>query len=202
MVTAQDVQRLRQATGAGMMDAKRALTEANGDLEKAKQVLLEQGLADARKRSDRTQGQGTIGQYVHVQADRPILGVLVELASETDFVAKSDEFRAAANDIAMHVAAARPRWVQRGQVPEDSIAEASKLFAAQAIEQGKPPEVAEKIVAGKLGSFFTDNVLYEQQFVNPEKYDGTVEAMLEHLTARLGEKITIGAIARVALGEE
>jgi len=200
-ISAKQVADLRKATGAGMMDVKKALIEADGDVEKATEILQVKGLADAKKRGDRATETGTIGHYLHFQTERPVVGCLVELRCETDFVAKSAEFQETARDLAMHMAAARPQWVTRDQVPDNAIDDASKLFAAQAVEQGKPPEVVEKIVAGKLGSFYSDNVLYEQEFVNPQKFEGTVEAMLEHLTARLGEKITVGAIARVALGE-
>ena len=201
-VSAKEVMELRKKTGAGMMDAKKALLEAGGDSEKAREILMVKGLADAKKRQERETDTGTIGHYLHYQTERPVVGCLVELRCETDFVAKGDDFQTTARDLAMHIAAARPQWVRTEDVPESAIDEASQLFKAQAIEAGKPPEVAEKMVAGKLGSFYKDNVLYEQQFVNPEKFDGTVEAMLEHLTARLGEKITVGGMARVALGEE
>jgi elongation factor Ts len=200
-VSAKEVMDLRKETGAGLMDTKKALVEAGGDRDKAKEILMVKGLADAKKRTGRETATGTIGHYLHYQTERPVVGCLVELRCETDFVAKSEDFQNAARDLAMHLASERPAWVQRDQVPEEAIAEASKLFAAQAAEAGKPPEVAEKIVAGKIGSFYKDNVLYEQQFVNPEKFEGTVEAMLDHLTARLGEKITVGAMARVSLGE-
>lgn len=201
-INAQQVAELRKVTGAGMMDTKKALVEAGGDQDKAKEILMVKGLADAKKRATRETETGTIGHYLHYQTERPVVGCLVELRCETDFVAKSEDFQDAARDLAMHLAANRPRWVSRAQVPEDAVAEASRLFAAQAEEQGKPAQVAEKIVAGKLSSFFSDNVMYEQQFVNPDKFGGTVEGMLEQLTARLGEKITVGAIARVALGED
>ena len=201
-VSAKEVMDLRKETGAGMMDVKKALVEAEGDRDQAREILLVKGLADAKKRQERETDTGTIGHYLHYQTERPVVGCLVELRCETDFVAKGEEFQTTARDLAMHIAAARPRWVRREDVPESSVEEASQLFKAQAMEAGKPAEVAEKIVTGKLGSFYKDNVLYEQQFVNPEKFDGTVEAMLEHLTARLGEKITVGGIARVALGEE
>ena len=201
-VSAKQVKELRDETGAGMMDVKKALVEAGGDREKAKEILLVKGLADAKKREGRETSTGTIGHYLHYQTERPVVGCLVELRCETDFVAKGEEFQAAARDLAMHLAAARPQYVQREQVPDSAIDEARRLYAAQAEEQGKPQDVIDRIVDGKLGSFFKDTVLYEQQFINPEKFEGTVEAMLEHLTARLGEKITVGGIARVALGEE
>lgn len=201
-VSAKEVMELRKETGAGMMDTKKALIEAEGDREKAREILMVKGLADAKKREGRETDTGTIGHYLHYQTERPVVGCLVELRCETDFVAKGDEFQTAARDLAMHLAAARPEYVRREQVPESAIDEARRLYAAQAQEQGKPAEVVDKIVEGKLASFYKDNVLYEQQFINPETFEGTVEAMLEHLTARLGEKITVGGIARVALGEE
>ncbi len=201
-VSAKEVMELRKETGAGMMDAKKALIEAGGDREKAREILMVKGLADAKKRQDRQTDTGTIGHYLHYQTERPVVGCLVELRCETDFVAKGEDFQATARDLAMHIAANRPQWVRRDEVPESAIEEASRLYKAQAEEAGKPPEIADKIVAGKIGSFYKDNVLYEQQFVNPEKFDGTVEAMLQHLTVQLGEKITVGGIARVALGEE
>lgn len=201
-VSAKQVAELRKETGAGMMDVKKALIEAGGDREQAKEILMVKGLADAKKREGRETSTGSIGHYLHYQTERPVVGCLVELRCETDFVAKGEEFQTAARDLAMHLAAARPEYVTREQVPEDVIDEAKRLFAAQAEEQGKPEAVIEKMVDGKLGSFFKEKVLYEQQFINPEKFDGTVEAMLEHLTARLGEKITVGGMARVALGEE
>lgn len=201
-VSAKQVAELRKETGAGMMDVKKALIEAGGDKDQAKEILMVKGLADAKKREGRETSTGTIGHYLHYQTERPVVGCLVELRCETDFVAKGEEFQTAARDLAMHLAAARPEYVTREQVPEGAIDEAKRLFAAQAEEQGKPEAVIEKIVDGKMGSFFKEKVLYEQQFINPEKFDGTVEAMLEHLTARLGEKITVGGMARVALGEE
>ena len=201
-VSAKEVSDLRKETGAGMMDVKKALIEAGGDRDKAKEILMVKGLAAAKKREGRETQTGTIGHYLHYQTERPVVGCLVELRCETDFVAKGDEFQAAARDLAMHLAAARPRYVRREDVPDDAIADAKRLFTAQAIEAGKPPEVAENMVDGKMGGFYKDTVLLEQQFVNPEKFDGTVEAMLEALTARLGEKVTVGSIARVALGEE
>jgi len=201
-VTAQQVSELRKATGAGMMDAKRALEETSGDIENAKNLLREKGLASAAKRTGRVTEQGSIGSYLHYQADRPVIGVLVELASETDFVAKSDAFQEAANDIAMHVAAARPRWVRREDVPEDALEKERELIAAQARNEGKPEGVVEKIVEGRIGSFYEDNVLYDQPFVNPAKFEGTVGAMIQAMAAQMGENISVARMARVAVGEE
>ena len=202
MPTAQEVQQLRKATGAGMMDAKRALEESKGDFARAQELLREQGLADARKRSDRAQTEGAIGSYLHSQADRPVLGILVELASETDFVAKSAEFQQAANDIAMHIAAARPTWVNREQVPEGAIDKERQLIEAQARNEDKPDDVIPKIVEGRIVSFYEDHVLYDQRFVNAERFDGTVGEMVEQLSAQMGENISVNRFVRVGVGEE
>jgi len=200
--TAKDVQTLRQATGAGIMDAKRALVETGGDMDRAKELLREQGLADAAKRTGRSQTEGAIGSYLHRQADRPVLGVLVELASETDFVAKSDEFQQIANGIAMHIAAARPRWITREEVPEDVIAEEKRLIAAQAANDGKPEHIIERIVEGRINSFFGDNVLYDQEYVKSDDFEGTVGELVKQLAAKMGENISVKKMARVAVGED
>lgn len=200
-ITAAQVAALRKASGAGMMDAKRALEEAAGDLARAADILREKGLASAKKRSERATEQGTIGHYLHIQADRPVIGVLVELSSETDFVAKSEGFQTAARDIAMHIAAARPRWVQREEVPEAILAKERELIAAQARNEGKPDKVIDKIVDGRINSFYEDYVLYDQTFVNPEKFEGTVGQMVESLAATMGENISVRRFARVGVGE-
>ncbi|MEN8233292.1 MAG: translation elongation factor Ts [Actinomycetota bacterium] len=200
--TAKDIQALRQATGSGMMDAKRALVDTGGDVERAKELLRERGLADAAKRAGRSQTEGAIGSYLHQQAGRPVIGVIVELASETDFVAKSGEFQEIANDIAMHTAAARPRWITQDDVPEDAIEEEKRLIAAQATNEGKPEHIVERIVEGRLKSFFADNVLYDQVFVKTEQFDGTVGELVKQLAAKMGENISVSKMARVAVGEE
>lgn len=200
--TAKDVQALRQATGAGMMDAKRALAESGGDIERAQELLREQGLADAAKRTGRAQTEGAVGSYLHRQAGRPVIGSMVALASETDFVAKSDEFQLAANDLAMHVAAARPKWISRGDVPEDIVEEEKRLIAAQAVNEGKPGNIVERIVEGRINSFYEDNVLYDQVFIKTEVFDGTVGELVKQLAARMGENIGITKMSRVAVGEE
>ncbi len=202
MITAKDVQKLRQLTGSGMMDAKRALEESDGDFDRAAEILRTKGLADAKKRSDRAQGEGTIGQYLHVQADRPVIGVLVELACETDFVAKSPEFQDAARDLAMHVAALRPGWVQREEVPEDVLDKERKLIAEQARNEGKKDDIIPRIVEGKLTSFYQDNVLYDQNFVNKDKFEGTVGEMVQELAAKLGENVGVRRFVRLGVGED
>jgi elongation factor Ts len=198
--TAQDVQALRQATGAGMMDAKKALTETNGDMDKAKDYLREKGIAAAAKRADRAQTEGVVGVYMHNQSGRPVIGVLIGLGSETDFVAKSDEFIAAANDIAMHAAAARPLWVRVEDVPEEVVAKEKELIAAQARNEGKPDEIVDKIVDGRIGSFYKENVLLEQPFVRTDRFEGTVGEMVQQLAVKMGENISVTSMARVEVG--
>jgi elongation factor Ts len=199
--TVADITALRKATGAGMMDAKRALTEATGDPDKAKDLLREWGLADARKRSSRVTTQGAIGHYLHFQAERPVIGVLVELAAETDFVAKSPDFQQAARDIAMHIAASRPRWVRREEVPEDELAKERELIAAHARNEGKPEKIIERIVEGRLKVYFEEHVLYDQPFVNPERFAGTVGEMVQGMAGTLGENIQVRRFARIGVGE-
>ncbi len=200
--TAQDVQKLRKATGVGMMDAKKALEETGGDFEKAGEYLREKGLADAKKRAGRDANDGAVGYYLHRQLGRPVVGTLVELASETDFVAKSPEFQEVANDIAMHIAAAGPRWVRRDEVPGDALEKERELITRQAQNEGKPEHIIPKIVEGKLASFFADYVLEEQKFVNPDKFEGTVGEMVAALAAKMGENIRVRRFCRIAVGEE
>jgi elongation factor Ts len=200
--TAKDVQELRKATGAGMMDAKRALEDAGGDAERAAEILREKGLAAAAKRADRTQSEGAIGSYLHSQAGRPVIGVLVSLASETDFVAKSDEFQQMANDIAMHVAAARPEYVRQEDVPEEVVAKEKELIAAQARNEGKKEEIIDRIVDGRIKSFYGENVLYDQPFVRTERFEGTVGEMVQDLAIKMGENISVSTFVRVQVGEE
>jgi elongation factor Ts len=199
--TAKDVQALRKETGAGMMDAKNALTETDGDVDKAKDLLRERGIAKADKRSGREQGEGAVGVYMHVQADRPVIGVLIGLASETDFVAKSDDFIQAANDIAMHAAAARPLWLVREDVPEDVLAKEKELIAAEARNEGKPDAIIEKIVDGRINSFYKENVLADQVFVRSDRFEGTVAELVQDLAVKMGENISIADMARVEIGE-
>lgn len=199
--TAQEVQQLRQSAGVGMMDAKNALVEAGGDFDKAFDLLRERGLAQAAKRADREATEGAIGIYTHLQNDRPVIGVLVELACETDFVAKGDEFREAADDIALHVSWGNPRWLSREDVDEDVLEKEKDLIARQAQSEGKPDQVIPKIVEGRLEKFYEENVLLDQAFVNAEKFEGTVGEMVTQLAARMGENISVRRFARLAVGE-
>jgi elongation factor Ts len=198
---AMDIQKLRQDAGVGMMDAKKALTDANGDLEKAYELLRERGQAKMAKRTDREANEGAIGSYIHFQNDRPVLGVLVELSCETDFVAKSEEFRRTADDIAMHVSWGKPTWVTRDQVDADALAKERELISRQAIAEGKPENVVERIVDGKIESWFADNVLYDQKFVNAEKFEGTVGDMVSNLASKMGENISVRRMSRIAVGD-
>tara|TARA_Y100001970_G_scaffold47824_1_gene60557 strand:- start:492 stop:1100 length:609 start_codon:yes stop_codon:yes gene_type:complete len=200
-ISASDVKKLRDMTGAGMMDAKTALKESDGDFDSAVKYLREKGLADSKKRLDREANQGTIGEYIHFQQDRAVAGVLVELACETDFVAKSPEFKEIAKQIAMHVAAMKPGYLSIDEVPETKIAEEKEIISKQSENDGKPKDVMEKIIEGKLNSFFSDNVLNEQVFCNPEVYEGKVGVMIEEMSGKLGERIYIKKFSHLEVGK-
>jgi len=200
-ISASDVKKLRDMTGAGMMDAKEALKETNGNFDAAVKYLREKGLADSKKRSDREANQGTIGEYIHFQQDRAVAGVLVELACETDFVAKSPEFKDIAKQIAMHVAAMRPSYLNIEDVPDEKISEEKEIILKQSENEGKPKEVMEKIVDGKISSFYSDTVLNEQIFVNPEIYEGKVGVMIEEMSGKLGERIYIKKFSHLEVGK-
>ena len=195
-ISADQVKALRDATGAGMMDSKRALEATNGDLEKAKDWLRQKGMAKAGTKSARTAREGIIATYVHHNHQ---LGVLLELNSESDFVARNDEFRHLAHEIAVHIAAAEPRYLRRDDVPKDVLERERAIFEAQAADQKKPPQVIEKIVQGKLNDFYKREVLLDQPFAKDDKR--TVDQMLKEAIAKLGENITISRFARFKVGE-
>ena len=199
-ISAADVTKLRDMTGAGMMDAKKALSETDGDFDSAVKYLREKGLADSKKRADKEANQGTIGDYIHFQQDRAVAGVLVELACETDFVAKSEEFKNVAKQVAMHIAALKPEFLNVEDVPEERIDEEKEIIEKQSENDGKPSDVISKIVEGKISSFYKDNVLNEQTFCNPEFYEGQVGTMIEELSGKLGEKIYIKKFSRIEVG--
>ena len=199
-ISAADVKKLRDMTGAGMMDAKKALTECKGDFDSAIKYLREKGLADSKKRADKEANQGTIGDYIHFQQDRAVTGVLVELACETDFVAKSDEFKNVAKQVAMHIAALKPEFLVIEDVPSERIDEEKEIIKKQSENEGKPKDVISKIVDGKISSFYKDYVLNEQTFCNPEFYEGQVGTMIEELSGKLGEKIYIKKFSRIEVG--
>lgn len=199
-ISASDVKKLRDMTGAGMMDAKKALTESEGDFDAAVKYLREKGLADSKKRADKEANQGTIGDYIHYQQDRAVSGVLVELACETDFVAKSEEFKDTAKQIAMHIAAMKPTYLNIEDISEEKLQEEKDIISKQSENEGKPAEVIEKIIEGRIVSFYKDNVLNEQIFCNPEIYEGKVSTMIEEMSGKLGEKIYIKQFSRVEVG--
>lgn len=199
-ITAKDVQTLRMKAGVGMMDAKKALTDADGDMEKAGELLRERGLAKAAKRADRDALEGTIGTYIHSQNEHAVMGVLVLLACETDFVAKSPEFNQVASDIAMHISWGNPLWITREEADEAAVAKERELIEREAKASGKPEAALPKIVEGRLEKFFEENVLCEQPFVNKEKFEGTVGQMVEALAMKMGENISIARFSRISVG--
>ena len=196
-ISADQVKRLREITGAGMMDCKRALEETGGDLDRAVELLRVKGLADAKKRQGRVAREGVVDAYIHMNGR---LGVLIEVNCETDFVADTEAFRVVARDIAMHVAASDPRWISRVDVPEDVIEGERKLYAEQAREQGKPDDVIERIVQGKLEAFYKDNCLMDQPFVRDDTK--TVGELVSETSSKVGEKVEVRRFARFKLGEE
>jgi elongation factor Ts len=195
-ITAELVKQLRDKTGAGMMDCKAALTESGGDLEKAVEILRKKGMATAAKRAGRATKDGMIGHYIHMGGK---VGVLVEVNCETDFVARTDDFQALVKEIAMHVAAADPRFVSRDQVPGTELEKEKEIYRAQFTGSGKPAQVIDKIVEGKLGSFYSQICLLEQPSVRDPNV--TIEQMLQAATAKTGENITISRFVRFKLGE-
>tara|TARA_Y100001970_G_C14022510_1_gene744285 strand:- start:39 stop:647 length:609 start_codon:yes stop_codon:yes gene_type:complete len=199
-ISAEEVKKLRDMTGAGMMDAKQALKESNSDIEEAVKYLREKGLADSKKRVGKDANEGTIGDYIHFQQDRAVAGVLVELACETDFVAKSEEFKSAAKQIAMHIAAMKPSYLNIDDIPKSKIEEEKEIIIKQTKNDEKSKEVLEKIVEGKINSFYSDTVLSEQIFCNPELYEGTVGNMIDEMSGKLGEKIYIKQYSHIEIG--
>jgi elongation factor Ts len=200
-IAAKDVKVLRDATGAGMMDAKKALQETSGDLEAAKRVLREKGLSDAAKRSSRSATEGIVYAYMHRPDPNypPKLGVLIELNCETDFVAKTEEFERLAKDIAMHVSFADPAYTVRDEVPQSIIDEESSIYAKQAKDSGKPEQVIEKIVAGKLESFYKERVLLDQEWIQDKSK--TIAQLLDEAKASMGENVSLGRFARIRVGD-
>ena len=196
-ITAALVKQLRDATGAGMMDCKKALVEAEGDLDRAAEILREKGLASAAKRADRAADQGRIDSYIHFNNT---VGVLVEVNCETDFVANTDEFGRLVKDLALHIASpAAPTYLSRDEVPEDVLEAERRIAEAQAREQGKPDNVVPRIVEGKLEAYFKDHCLLEQPYVKDDST--TIRQMLDEIGAKLGEKVVVRRFVRYKLGE-
>lgn len=194
-IRADQVKKLREQTGQGMMQCKRALEEAGGDADKAVEVLRKKGLATAGKRAARATAQGCIHSYIHHNGR---VGVLVEVDCETDFVARNEEFQAFLNDLCLHICAAAPLAVRREEVPEDLV-ETEKRIAREQVEGKKPDNIIEKIVDGKLGKWYAERVLLEQLHVKGDKR--SVQEVLTELTAKIGENIVIKRFARFEVGE-
>ncbi len=196
-VTAEMVKQLREQTGAGMMDSKKALEQFNGDMEKAAAWLKEKGLATAAKKATRAAKEGVIEVYSHTGSR---MGVMVEVNCETDFVARMPEFRQLAHDLALHIASAAPVYVTREEVPADVIAAQMAKYKEDAIAEGKKPDIAERIAAGRLEKFYEEHVLLEQPFVKDDKLK--VRDLINDAIARCGENIVVRRFVRYQLGEE
>ena len=195
-ITAQMVKELRDLTGAGPLDCKNALSQFDGDMEKAAEYLREKGLAKAAKKAGRVTNEGLVHAYVH---HNNRLGVLLEINCETDFVAKTDQFHSLANDIALQIANLNAQYVRREDVPDAVVQAERELLRRDALEEGKPEAVVEKIVDGRMGKFFEETVLFEQPFIKDDSV--TIGQLVTQAIAELGENITVRRFARFALGE-
>lgn len=195
-ISATQVKELRGRTGAGLMACKSALQEAKGNLDKAITILRTSGLAAAAKKSGRVAAEGAVGSYIHAGGR---IGVMVEVNCETDFVAKNKDFQAMVRDIAMHVAASNPRFVRREDVSKEEVEKERSIYREQALASGKPEKILDKIVSGKLDSFFRENCLLEQQFVKDP--DHTIQEVVHEAIVKLGENMSIRRFVRFGLGE-
>ena len=196
MVTAQEVKELRERTGVGMMDCKRALVEANGDMEEAIKILREKGLAAAAKKAGRIAAEGIVESYIHLNGK---IGVMVEVNCETDFVAKTPDFKAFVHSIAMHIAAAKPLYVTKEEVPQAEIDAEKEIIRAQALNEGKPEKIVDKIVEGRISKFYKEVCLMEQQYILDT--DTTIGQMVNDQVLKVGEKISIRRFVRYEMGE-
>lgn len=195
-VSAQAVKELREKTGAGMLDCKKALEEANGDMAKATEILREKGLAAAANKAGRIATEGLVESYIHAGGR---VGVLVEVNCETDFVAKTDQFKQFVKDIAMQIAATNPRYVRREDVPQEELDKEREILRNQALNEGKPAHIVDKMVEGRLAKFYEEICLLEQQFIkDPDK---TIATLLKEKIATIGENIAIRRFVRFELGE-
>jgi len=195
-ITASDIAALRAKTGAGMLDCKKALEESNGDVEKAVDYLRKKGAAKAAKRADKVAAEGSVSSYIHGAGK---IGVLVEVNCETDFVAKNEDFKALVDDIAMHIAAAAPKYVSREEVDPAELEREKDVYREQLKAEGKPEEMIEKILEGKMNKYYGEICLLEQKFIKDE--DKTVEALLVEKTGEIGEKLSVRRFVRYELGE-
>jgi len=195
-ISAEMVKKLRDQTGAGMMDCKKALTETNGDYDKAATLLREKGIAVAAKRESRAASEGVIGSYIHMGSQ---IGVMVEINCETAPVAKTDEFQQLAKDIAMHISWSDPAYLRREDVPEDVIEKEREVHKQWAINEGKPTQVIDKIVEGRMKEYFSRACLLEQPFIKDE--DLTIQDLIHNVVAKVGEKIDVSRFIRYRIGE-
>jgi len=192
----ESIKKLRAMTGAGMMDVKKALDETGGDIDKAAALLRERGIAKAAKKSDREAREGIIGSYVHHNGR---VAVLVELNCETDFVARNEQFQELAKNLALHVAMANPQYLRRDEVPGDVIEAEKQALRAQALEEGKPEAIVEKMVEGRISKYYAEVCLLEQAYIKDDKL--TIEKLIGEAVASIGENIQIGRFSRIAIGE-
>jgi len=193
---AAEIKALRQRTGAGILDCKKALAESDGDVDKAIDWLRAKGMASAAKKAGRAATEGSVVSYIHAGGK---IGVLVEINCETDFVAMTDDFKNLCNDIAMHIAAAAPEYVRRDDVPEADVAKEKAVQIARVVEEGKPEHIAERIVEGRIGKWFEEVCLLDQKFVKDDKL--TVSDLLTNAVAKIGENIQVRRFSRFVLGE-
>ena len=196
-ISAADVKKLREQTGAGMLDCKNALTEANGDFEEAVATLRKKGISVAAKREGKTASQGVVTSYIHAGGQ---IGVLVEINCETDFVAKTEDFQAFAREVAMQVAAQQPRWVGKDEVPADAPDKERQILKEQALHEGKPANIVEKMVEGRMNKFYETYCLLNQPYIRDDSK--TIEDLLNDLLAKTGEKVIVRRFARFQVGEE
>jgi len=197
-ISAGQVKELREMSGVGMMDCKKALQDAEGDMDKAFELLRQKGIASAAKRADRTANQGLIDSYIHFNNT---VGVLVEVNCETDFVANTPEYRQLVKDIALHIASpSAPRYVTREEIPADVVEGERRVYEAQAKEMGKPDNVVPIIVEGKMKAFYEQTVLLDQKYVKDD--EKTIQQLLDEMAAKVGEKVAVRRFARYKLGEE
>ena len=195
-ITASEVKELREKTGAGMMDCKKVLTEANGDMEKAIELLREKGLAAAVKKSSRIAAEGVVDSYIHMGGK---IGVLLEVNCETDFVAKTDEFKALVKDIAMQIAAANPKYLRKEDVDTAELDKEKEILRVQALNEGKPEKIVDKMVEGRIQKYFKEVCLLEQPFVkDPDK---SVQDLVTEKIAKIGENISVRRFVRYEMGE-
>ncbi len=197
-ITAEKVKELRDKTGAGMMECKKALEETGGDLEKATTLLRERGVAVAAKRESRTTAEGIIGAYVHQPGSR--IGVIVELNCETSFVAKTEEFQQLARDIAMQISWSKPLYISRDEVPQDLLDKEREVHRQWAIKEGKPEKVLDKIVEGRIETYYREVALLDQPFIKDN--DVSIQDLINEVVGKLGEKIVVRRFERLVVGEE